>query len=62
MSEIKNKTVKELESEVAEKRVALRTFRFGFAGSKVKNVREGRSLRKDIARRLTQIHVLSKKA
>ena len=62
MSEIKNKTTKELESEVADKRVALRTFRFGFAGSKVKNVREGRALRKDIARRLTQIQALSKKA
>lgn len=38
---------------VADKREALRTFRFGSAGAKVKNVKEGKTLRRDIARILT---------
>ncbi|MFA6445844.1 MAG: 50S ribosomal protein L29 [Candidatus Paceibacterota bacterium] len=62
MSEITNKTIKELEKEIEDKRVALRSFRFGFASSKVKNVREGRVLKRDIARLLTQAKVLAKKS
>ncbi len=38
----------------AEKREALRVFRFGVAGSKVKNVKEGSALKKEIARILTE--------
>ena len=40
---------------VAEKREALRVFRFEGAGSRTRNVREGRELRRDIARILTEI-------
>ena len=40
---------------LAEKREALRLFRFGVAGSKVKNVKEGAAIKKDIARILTEI-------
>jgi ribosomal protein L29 len=43
----------ELQELLKEKREALRTFRFGVAGSKTRNVKEGKNLRKDIARILT---------
>ncbi len=43
----------ELLELLKEKREALRTFRFGVAGSKTRNVKEGKNLRKDIARILT---------
>jgi ribosomal protein L29 len=46
----KSKTKDELQKELHEKHEALKNFRFGITGSKVRNVREGRNLRKDIAR------------
>ncbi len=49
------KTIPELESLLAEKREALRKFRFGIAGSKNRNVKEGKNLRKEIAQILTEI-------
>jgi ribosomal protein L29 len=45
-----NKTEKELQTLLSEKGLALRAFRFNVAGSNVRNVKEGRTLRKDIAR------------
>ena len=45
-----NKTEKELQVLLSEKQLALRAFRFNVAGSNVRNVKEGRTLRKDIAR------------
>ena len=51
--EIKNKTEKELATMLAEKREAIRAIRFGSSGSKVKNVKETKNLKKDIARILT---------
>ena len=56
MKDIANKTSAELSKLSAEKREALRAFRFGAAGAKSKNVKEGRTLRKDIARILTAIN------
>lgn len=53
MNELKSKTPADLAKLVAEKREALRAFRFGGAGAKTKNVKEGRAIRKDIARILT---------
>ena len=53
MKELQNKSAKELGNLLAEKQVALRTFRFGIAGSNLKNVKEGKSAKKDIARILT---------
>ena len=44
----------ELVAGIAEKREMLRAFRFGTAGSKSKNVREGREVRRTIARMLTE--------
>ena len=50
VSELKNKTVTDLEKMSIEKRAALRAFRFGVSGSKIKNIKEGRDLRREIAR------------
>ena len=55
MSEYKNKTEKELRSLVTEKRELLRTFRFGIAGSKTRNVKEGKNTKREIARILTEV-------
>lgn len=55
MNEINNKTKEELKHLLVEKRKALHDFRFAFAGGKVKNVKEGKNARKDIARVLTAI-------
>ena len=55
MAEIKDKSVETLQAELSEKRESLRVFRFGGAGSRSRNVREGRNLRKDIARILTEL-------
>lgn len=60
MKDFKNKTEKELKALLGEKRVALRNFRFSMAGSKVKNVKEGYVLRKDIARILTLVNAGTK--
>jgi len=53
IKEIKTKTNPDLNKLLSDKREALRVFRFGTAGSKAKNVKEGRELKKDIARILT---------
>lgn len=52
-SDIKNKTKADLEAIIKDKREALKNFRFGISGSRVKNVREARTTRKDIARAIT---------
>ena len=49
------KTPADLSKLISEKREALRAFRFGAAGAKTKNVREGRVIRKDIARIMTAL-------
>lgn len=53
------KTVSEadLMKLVSDAQESLRVFRFGVAGSKVKNVKEGDKLRKAIARALTEINL-----
>lgn len=56
MSDIKTKKDSDLEKELAEKSGALRAFRFGIAGSKIKNIKEARNLRKEIARVLTELN------
>lgn len=57
--ELKEKNDKDLKDLLADKRRALRDFRFGIAGSKVRNVKEGKGLKRDIAQILT--HINSKK-
>lgn len=56
MKELKKKTEKELEKMLNDKREALRVFRFGMSGSKLKNVKEGHNLRVEIARILTTLN------
>ena len=53
IKDIINKTPADLNKLVSEKREALRVFRFGAAGAKTKNVKEGRTIRKEIAQILT---------
>ncbi len=55
-TDIKKYAIEDLHKEIAEKRESLRSFRFGEAGSRTRNVREGRNLRKDIARMLTELN------
>jgi len=50
-------SIDDLRKEIVQKREALRSFRFGSAGSRSRNTREGRNLRKDIARLMTEVSV-----
>lgn len=55
MSAFKTTADGELFKLLSEKREALRTSRFGVAGSRARNVKEGRSLRREIAQILTEL-------
>jgi len=50
-----NKSEKDLHKQLVEKREALRKFRFSVAGTKTRNIKEGMTLRHDIARILTEL-------
>ena len=56
MSTFTTQSTEELQKLIADKRESLRVFRFGGAGSRTRNVREGRTVRKDIARLLTELN------
>lgn len=53
--EISKKNKAELVKMVTEKKIALRDFRFSVSGSNVRNVKEGKVMRRDIARALTAL-------
>jgi len=53
ISELRQKPKNELQNLLVEKRERLRILRFDLASGKVKNVREIRQIKKDIARMLT---------
>ena len=55
MSEFKSKKIDELVKLLAEKKEALRMFRFGLSGSKIKNVKEGKGLKKEVAQIMTEL-------
>ncbi len=55
MKELKEKNEAELAKIVAEKREELRKLRFGVAGSTMRNVHAGKTLRREIAQVLTEI-------
>ena len=55
MSDFSKQAIEELQTLVADKQEALRVFRFGGAGSRTRNVREGRNLRREIAQILTEL-------
>lgn len=54
-NDFQKQTSEQLHKAVADMREKLRSFRFGGAGSRTRNVREGRELRKDVARALTEL-------
>jgi ribosomal protein L29 len=53
---LKNSSVEELNRLVVQKRDELRGLRFSVAGSKNRNVKLARTLRKEIARGLTELN------
>ena len=53
MKELIKKTEKELKALMIEKKEALRVFRFAMSGGKVKNLKEGAKLKKEIAQIMT---------
>lgn len=55
MSEFKKQSIEDLRKLVADKRESLRTFRFEGAGSRSRDTREGRNLRKEVAQILTEL-------
>lgn len=56
INDIRKKDTAELPKLATELRMKLRDFRFNMGGSKVKNIREGRTTRKAIARVLTEMN------
>ena len=54
--EYTDKKENDLVKILAEKRSALKDFRFGVSGSKVRDVKAGKNLRKEIARILTEVN------
>jgi ribosomal protein L29 len=52
----KGKKDDELHKILKDKRGALLDFRLAVAGSKAKNLKEGKALRKDIARAMTELN------
>lgn len=54
--EITAKSDKDLTADLMEKRESLRGMRFNIAGSKIKNVKEQRGRKKEIARILTELN------
>jgi ribosomal protein L29 len=57
MKELINKTEKELVQLLNEKREALRVFRFAMSGGKIKNIKEGQNLKKEIAQIMTLLNM-----
>jgi ribosomal protein L29 len=55
MSELSKQEIPELQKSLADKRDSLRVFRFEGAGSRTRNVKAGNTLRKEIARIMTEL-------
>ena len=53
MEDLNKKTENELKQMLVDKREALRVFRFAMSGGKVKNLKEGQNLKKEIAQIMT---------
>ncbi len=53
IKDLRIKTKAELDKMLEERADALNKFKFGIAGSKIKNVREGRRLKLEVAQILT---------
>ena len=59
---ITDKSDSDLKKLLTEKRTELRKFRFAEAGTKTRNVREGRLARQEIARILTELNRRAKQS
>jgi ribosomal protein L29 len=55
MEQLSTKNQADLEKQVNEKREAMRVLRFGVSGGKVKNTKELKNVRKEIARLKTEL-------
>jgi len=55
MSDLSKQDIPEIKKTLADKREGLRVFRFEGAGSRSRNVRGGRTLRREIAQMLTEL-------
>lgn len=55
MKDLKKKTDTELRAMANELREKLRTFRFGEAGSRTRNVKEGKDTKRTIAQIMTEL-------
>ncbi|KKP80086.1 MAG: 50S ribosomal protein L29 [Candidatus Moranbacteria bacterium RIFOXYA12_FULL_35_19] len=60
IKELREKNIEELQKMILEKQEKIRKFRFDIATKQVKNTREIRSEKKDIARILTLINEKNK--
>lgn len=58
--DLRKKSAGELEKELEDKGVALNDFRFGTSGSKTKNVKSGKNLKKKIAQILTILNEMKR--
>jgi len=58
--DLRKKSTSELEKMLSEKAVSLNKFKFAMSQSKLKNVKEGKNLRKEIAQILTVINETKK--
>jgi len=56
MKDLHKKSVADLQKMLTKAKTALREFRFKSAGSHTRNVKEGRALRLEIARILTELN------
>ncbi len=56
MKEISKKSDKDILKDIRDKKAELRQFRFDLSGSKTRNVKLGKNLKKDIARLLTELN------
>ncbi len=57
MEDLIKKSESELKQLLKEKQEALRVFNFAMSGSKVKNVKTGQNLKKEIARIMTVLNI-----
>lgn len=53
---LKEKKIEELMKDLATRREELRGIRFNIAGSKARNVKQSKALRREVARILTEIN------
>lgn len=54
--DLQKKNIDDLMKLLREKRNALKSFKFAIEGSKARNVREGRNLRREIAQIMTELN------